>query len=130
MYVTDTHGFLWFLTKDDRLGVNAEKVFRSCDCGETVIAVPSIVLLECLHVCERKRAVNLKFRKIVESLRWNSYNYPVYPLDAEVVLNCEDIDEKMELHDRVIVATAKILDAKIITKDEIIMGCDAVETVW
>jgi PIN domain nuclease of toxin-antitoxin system len=38
--------------------------------------------------------------------------------------------ELKELHDRIIVATAKILNAKLITKDRRIRESEIVETVW
>ncbi len=129
MYVTDTHSLLWFLTGDERLGSKARKIFRSCDNGETTVVIPSIVLLECLYVCERKK-VELKFREIVEGLNGNYHNYPTYPLDAEVVLNCEDMRGIAELHDRVIASTARMLNAKVITKDEKMRDSKLVETVW
>lgn len=127
MYVTDTHSLLWFLTGDDKLGGRSREIFRSCDKGEVVITIPSIVLLECLYVCEKKGA-NLRFSQIIESLEGN-YNYVIYPLDTEVVLKCE-ATMLAEPHDRIIVATAKLLNAKVITKDDKIRASKLVETVW
>ena len=127
MYITDTHSLLWFLTGDNRLGDRSREIFRSCDKGEMIITIPSIVLLECLYVCEKK-GTNLKFNQIIESLEGN-YNYIVYPLDTEVVLNCENT-ALAEPHDRIIVATAKLLNAKVITKDDKIKTSKLVGTVW
>jgi predicted nucleic acid-binding protein len=44
MYVADTHSFLWFLTKDERLGSKAKEIFRLCDQGREIIVIPAIVL--------------------------------------------------------------------------------------
>jgi len=41
MYVTDTHGFLWFLSKDKRLSKKALEIFRACDKGKETIVIPS-----------------------------------------------------------------------------------------
>lgn len=57
MYVTDTHSFLWFLTRDKRLSSKAREIFRLCDQGAEIIVIPSIVLLECLYVCEKRRLI-------------------------------------------------------------------------
>jgi PIN domain nuclease of toxin-antitoxin system len=54
----------------------------------------------------------------------------VYPLDEEVILTCRDVKEITEPHDRIIVATAKLLNARLITKDEKIRNSKIVETVW
>ncbi|OQX53885.1 MAG: hypothetical protein B5M48_02215 [Candidatus Omnitrophica bacterium 4484_213] len=60
----------------------------SADKGEAVIVVPSIVLMECLYICERNK-VELTFKDI-----------------------------------------AKVLNAKLITKDEKIIKSGLVETIW
>ena len=54
MYVTDTHSFLWFISKDDKLSDKAREVFRSCDRGETTIVITSDVLLVCRYVKKGK----------------------------------------------------------------------------
>jgi len=128
MYVTDAHGFLWFLSKDKRLGKKALEIFRSCDKGEEIVVVPSIVLLECLYVCEKKR-IGFEFREIMLKIQ-GTFNYPVYPLDEGVVLECQNVDKIAEPHDRIIVATTKLLNAKLITKDAGIINSKLVETVW
>jgi predicted nucleic acid-binding protein len=63
MYVTDTHGLIWFLTDDRKLGKKAEKIFLSADRGDATVVIPSIVLLEILHICEKQNA-KLKFKQI------------------------------------------------------------------
>lgn len=128
MYVTDTHALLWFLTNDDKLGVRARELFRSCDKGETIIVIPSIALLECLYICEKGK-VDLEFRNIIEKTE-GSLNYPTYPLDREVILNLETVKQMFDPHDRVIVAIAKMLNAIVITKDDKIRNSGLVKTIW
>jgi PIN domain nuclease of toxin-antitoxin system len=128
MYVTDAHGFLWFLSKDSRLGKKALEIFRLCDKGREIVVVPSIVLLECLYVCEKKR-INFEFREIVLKIQ-GTFNYPVYPLDEGVVLECQNVSKISEPHDRIIVATAKLLKARLITKDADVVNSKLVDTVW
>lgn len=59
-----------------------------------------------------------------------TFNYPVYPLDEEVIIECQSIRQIAELHDRIIVATAKLLNAELITKDANIIESKMVETIW
>ncbi len=47
----------------------------------------------------------------------NQRKFLVYPLSIEVVREFIKID-KHEIHDRIIVATATLLDAPIVTKDQ------------
>jgi len=51
-----------------------------------------------------------------------SFNFQVVKLLSEIMLK--------ELHDRIIVATAKLLNAKLITKDKEIRESRIVEVVW
>jgi PIN domain nuclease of toxin-antitoxin system len=128
MYVADTHGFLWFIWSDKKLGKKAFEIFRACDKGNEIVVIPSIVLLECMYVCE-KRKEEVKFQEIMQKIR-GKFNYQIYPLDEEVILKCQDIAQIDEMHDRIIVGTAKLLNAKLITKDTKIVNSKTVETVW
>ena len=128
MYVTDAHAFLWFLSEDERLGKRALEIFRACDKGKEIIVIPSIVLLECMYVCEKKR-IGIEFREIIQKIQ-GTLNYPIYPLDEEIVLECQNVGEIAEAHDRIIVATTKLLNAKLITKDVSITNSNIVETLW
>ncbi|MBI2547157.1 MAG: PIN domain-containing protein [Candidatus Aenigmarchaeota archaeon] len=128
MYATDTHSFLWFLTNDGRLGTQAKEIFNACDKGETIIFIPSIVLMESLVICEDKR-VKLEFTEVLQKLE-NSFNYVVYPLDTDVVLECSKIEKIRDPHDRIIISTARLLNAKVITKDDKIVKSGLVETVF
>jgi len=128
MYVTDTHALLWYLTGDERLGKGAKEIFSKADSGGIRIFIPSIVLAESLYVTEKHR-VDMEFIKILGDIQ-KSRNYIIYPLDAEVVIKCQNLKEIPELHDRILVSTAKILNAKILTKDREITNSGVVETVW
>ena len=128
MYVTDTHSFLWFLADDTKLGKKAREIFLSCDKGETTVIIPSIVLMEALFICERKK-LDLEFKKVLEKIH-NTINYPVYPLDTGIVSICQKLKQFSDPHDRIVVATSQILKAKLITKDDKIKKSRVVETVW
>src|SRR3990170_6865011 len=115
MHVADTHSFLWHLQNDQALGSKARSVFGACDKGDGVVVIPSIVLVESIFICEKKKT-DMNFQDILEKLKTAS-NYYIYPLNEDVVLECNKI--KMEKpHDRIIVATARLLKVKLITKDK------------
>jgi predicted nucleic acid-binding protein len=65
--------------------------------------------------------VSLKFRI--------SSNFIPISLNLEITEMLPEI-KLPELHDRIIVATAKILGAKLITKDKDIVESGLVETIW
>lgn len=130
MYVTDTHAFLWYLTGDERLGKRAKEAFVEADKGEATVIVPAIVLAESLFIAEKHNA-DVKFADVLRKIQ-NSLNYIVYPLNTLVVVKCQDkgLKKISEIHDRIIVATTKLLNSKSITKDQEIKNSGIVECVW
>ena len=128
MFIVDTHALLWHLTEDDKLGGKAKEVLDRADRGEVTIIISTIVLMEALFILEKKK-LDLKFREILSRIK-KSLNYVVYPLHLQTVLKCQELKEISDIHDRIIVATAKILGAKVLTKDEEIVKSGKVEVVW
>jgi PIN domain nuclease of toxin-antitoxin system len=127
-YVTDTHALLWYLTDDGRLSKDANLIFEETERGEHLIIVPTIVLLESLDVIEKKR-VAYDFDLVLQSIQDNE-NYIIWDLDLEVVSQVEKIRNVPELHDRIIVAIARLCDAGLITKDGQITESKEVKTEW
>jgi|SRR3989344_1414844 len=128
IYVTDTHPLLWFLLKDKKLSKEAKELFEMAESGRLTIIVPPIVLLELMYVLE-KASLMEKFNEIIEELEGVS-NYEIFPLDLDVVKIVSKIQSIRELHDRIIVATSKVLDCKLITKDEKVTESKEVECIW
>ncbi|MCZ7383278.1 MAG: PIN domain-containing protein [Candidatus Methanoperedens sp.] len=128
IFVTDTHALLWYLTDDEKLSKIAQGVFEKADKGEVDIVIPTTVLAEALFITEKHR-VDIEFIDIIENIQ-NSSNYLLHPLDIDIVMKCHELKKIPELHDRIIVATAILLDAKLITKDTKIKVSKEVEVVW
>lgn len=57
-------------------------------------------------------------------------NYEIVPVDTNVVLAAVDVDDVPELHDRVIVATARYLGVPILTGDQVIDASKHAQTLW
>lgn len=127
-YVTDTHPLLWHLTGDLQLSKAARDAFAVAERGETIIGVPTIVLGELLYIFEKHKAKRRFFevvRRVEEGL-----NFTACPLDIAVVRELGELKEIRELHDRIIVATAKIHGADLITRDREIRKSGYIKTVW
>ena len=128
LYVVDTHALLWYLAEDQSLGKKAKKVLDRADKGDVDIVIPTTVLAEALFITE-KHKVDLEFLDIIETIK-NSSNYTISPLDIEIIMRCHDLKSIPELHDRIIVATAILLEAKLITKDLTITNSEEVAVIW
>ena len=128
-YVTDTHPFLWYLVGDTRrLGPAARVAFDQAEAGRAVIIIPSIVLAESLHVSEKGR-MKFKFERVLETIE-SALNYRIYPLDLPVIRRASDLKGVSEIHDRIIVATAKHIELELITDDEEVRTSGQVGIVW
>ncbi|HBU31265.1 PIN domain-containing protein [Dictyoglomus sp.] len=96
--------------------------------GEVVIIIPPIVLAEVIDIAEKKR-ISIDYEELIDKIEENS-SFEIYPLDINVLRMLKDVPNIYELHDKIIVATAKLLDAKVITKDVDIQNSKLVETIW
>jgi PIN domain nuclease of toxin-antitoxin system len=127
-YLADTHSLVWFLSEDPQLSSKAKEVFEQTEKGESIIIVPVLVLAEVMFLCERKRMPRL-FLTLVDKLQ-SGLNYFIYELDLEVVLASKELTALPDIHDRLIVATAQIAQAPIITRDILIKKSGYVSVVW
>ena len=127
-YVADAHGIIWYLTEDKKLGEKASSIFNRADNGEEIIIIPTIVLAEIMHICD-KRKLKVKVKDILEKIK-GSLNYIAYSLDLDVLEEAEKIKEISEMHDKIIVATCILTGALLITKDKEIINSKIIQTVW
>lgn len=127
-YVADTHALIWFFTNDPQLSTKARDVFERAERGETIIIIPTIYLMEILYVCEKKGVAD-KFKDILKKLKI-SFNYMVLDLNLEITINCADLGKVKEMHDRIIVATAKKIGAPLITADQEITNSGYIDVIW
>lgn len=128
IFVADTHAFLWYLSEDPRLGKRAKSRFDLAEKGKGTIAVPTIVLAESLHVLEKKKYA-IKFKSILDRIE-AGYNYLPVPLDIKIIRRIETLKKLDDLHDRIIVASALLMGAELITKDAKIKNSRYVKVIW
>ena len=127
-YIADSHSLIWHLTEDKKLGRKALEIFTKADNGEIIIIVPTIVLAEIIHICEKKKA-KLEIKEIIHKIK-TSLNYIPYSLNMEVLDKTIALKDVSEIHDKIIIATATITGAILITKDKEITNSKIVKTIW
>lgn len=128
-YVTDTHCLLWFLLKDNsKLSEKAKEIFENAEEGNYIIIIPSIVLLELMRILEKRNLKN-KFNQIIKEIE-EIDNYEIHSLDINIIKKVSEIKKIGELHDGIIIATAKLVDLPLITKDEEITKSKEAECIW
>ncbi len=127
-FVADTHALLWHFLDSPQISRKAKKIFEKCEKGGCIIFIPSIVIAECLSIFDKKK-VAFDFHDLFDKIR-ESENYIVIPLGYKVLHRMVEAREVTELHDKIIVSTAKLLDLPLITKDSHLLGLETITTVW
>jgi len=123
-YVTDTHALIWYVI--GKLPKNIDKIFRQTEHGEYIIFIPTIVLAECKYLVEHKK-IDLDFSELLRKIEI-SKNFIAVPFDFRILKLMSN--EISDIHDQIIIATTKLLNGTLITKDEEIIKSQLVETVW
>lgn len=126
--ITDTHALIWWFTDNPKISPRASLIFDQCERGDNIIFVPSIVIAEALSIFDKKR-VTFDFRKLFKKIN-DSDNFVIIALDSAVLSKMIDLKEIPELHDKIIVSTAKYLNLPIITKDETLRSLTHIKTIW
>ena len=126
-YATDTHSLVWYLTEDPLLSKKALKAFEST-IREGIIIVPAVVLAEVMFI-SKKGKVTLTFEETLEKIE-KYENFYIAPLDLDIVKVADKIELDMEMHDKLIVATALYFGTTLITKDKLIRESGIVPTTW
>jgi PIN domain nuclease of toxin-antitoxin system len=127
-FVADTHALLWWFTDSPRISPKAAEIFSGCEKGERIIFVPSIVIAEALSIFDKKR-VSFDFKRLFKKIN-ESENFRLIALDYLILQKMVSLKDIPELHDKIIVSTAKYLNLPIITRDEILQNIPHIKTVW
>ena len=126
-YVVDTHTIVWHFMDDPRLSQNARQAFeRTIVAG--VIIIPAIVLAEIMYISQKRR-ISITFEETLSHIEMYE-NFRVAALEIDILKIAASIDSDLEMHDKLIVATALYFDAHLITKDEQITQSKVVNTIW
>lgn len=120
--VLDSHTLFWLFTGNPKLPHRSRQLIED---SESII-VPSIVLMEILYLLQKNNMAS-QFLEVLSELKTRSFM--VYPLDLQVITETLFISPALEMHDRIIIATARIFDARIISKDREIKDAYS-KTTW
>ncbi len=126
-YVVDTHAIIWYFTEDKRLTKRVYKIFEN-SLKKGLIIIPSIVLAEIMYIA-RKGKITITFEETLNRIE-KYQNFFIAPLDVEILKIANKIKANIEMHDKLIIATAIYYGATLITKDRSIRELRLCKTVW
>lgn len=130
LYVTDTNALIYFSTNRSHLSKRALSAFESAEQNQALIYIPAPALWE---ISNLEKAGHIKLRlpfQIWLDQLLGKVGFDIAPLDAEVIAESRAYTFNDDIFDAVIVATAKLKDLPLITRDMAITTSGLVEIWW
>ena len=124
-YVLDTHILVWYFTGSPRLKSGIKNQIDKIRQQGGNLLVPIIVLSEALDISEKGR-VQFDFGKMYTLIQ-DEPEFEIVGFGPEIFAETTRLKEIQEIHDRIIVATARFYNAGIFTKDQIIRNSGEVK---
>jgi PIN domain nuclease of toxin-antitoxin system len=119
LYVVDTHVLIWYFTGSKRLKPALRKRIDEIRNRNGRLLVPTIVLAEALDIAEKGK-VEFDFAEMQQVIR-EEPEFEIISFSSEIFTTVTQVRNIPELHDRIIVATARFYGAGILTKDREIL---------
>lgn len=126
-YLVDTVALVRHFAGNPNIGRRARTVFREIETNKDTIIVSVVTLMEILYLSEKGR-INVDLSNTLERIR-SSLIYDVINLTPDILLTAKTV-EFYELHDRLILATAKYLDIPVISSDSRFSEIVDIRTIW
>ncbi len=126
-YLVDTVALVRHFTRNPNIGMQARTVFREIETNKDTIIVSVVSLMEILYLSEKGR-INVDLSNTLERVRSSSV-YDIINLTPDILLVAKTV-EFYELHDRLILATAKYLGVPVISSDSRFSEIADIRTIW
>lgn len=131
MIILDTNALLWWISNSDKLSKRVKKAVEEAE-QEKAVYISSISVLEIHNLIKKGRlglvTLPANWLDQIESL---SYVHFV-PIDNKIIVQSVSLlnfDHK-DPADRIIIATALNLGAKLVTSDRKILDYPHVQSIW
>lgn len=131
VHVTDTHPLIWYTSgQHARLSQRVVRIFDAAFADRALIVIPSSVFWEISLLLEHNK---IKLREPFE--HWAAAltarkGIDLAALGLDVIAEAHRLKFHGDPFDRTIVATAKLMDLPLITKDETIVNANLVDITW
>ncbi len=132
MIVLDTHALLWWISDPDRIPAKSRRLLERSIADNASVSASSISAWEIAMLMQRDRLELTMpadaWIAHVEALPWFAF----IPVDNRIALRSVHLEDftHRDPADRMIVATALVLNATLITGDHRLRSYGAVRTTW
>jgi len=125
-YSLDTHALVWYFLKQETLSSKAEEIVRKVFTGKAQGIISTMVVLEAFYISYKNK--KFVFPKFLKALK--DSNIKILPFDKKVLTKSFELPKEIDIHDRIIVATAITTNSQLVTKDKVLRSAFPVETIW
>jgi PIN domain nuclease of toxin-antitoxin system len=130
-YVVDTHALIWFLEGNPRLKTSAKTILANPD---SQLILPAIALAEAVWIVDRARTSIPSVTDLFDAVN-SDPRIVIYPIDKAVIEQSISLSAITEMHDRLIVATALVLENRgekvgLLTCDRNITASGLITLIW
>lgn len=132
MIILDTHALIWFASDPDKLSKTALQAIEAEIKAKRQILVSSISIWEICQLVSKKRIVfSVSLEQLLKTLD-QTKEYKFISVDNKIAYESHILPGEFHADpaDRMIVATARVLGAKLVTKDQKIRAYKQVQSVW
>lgn len=126
-YLLDTVTLVRYLSNSGKLTRKVRSIFDKADKGEGTFFISTVSFMEILYLSEKKR-IPISLEDVVDKITLSSI-YEVVNLSTEIILTAKTVNFN-ELHDRLILATAKHLDIPVISSDTKFPDVEGIQVIW
>lgn len=123
-YLLDTVTIVRHFTETGKLGKKAREILKDT---ENTFVISVVSLIEILYLSEKRR-IGIDLKETLNRLELSSL-YSIVDLTPDILKVAADLFF-YELHDRLILSTAKWLDIPIISSDEKFKQVKDVQVLW
>lgn len=130
--VADTHTFIWYVQGSPRLSAAARGTLDATTEAKVPILVSAITLVELRYLVEKGTYTEQEFAELVGVLDVEDSSFDVVPVDNEIARAIGRIPREAvtDPFDRMIAATALVLDLPLVTRDGRLRKLLAPRAVW
>lgn len=126
-YLLDTVTIVRHFSGRGRIGRTAAHILDTIEERDDLLVISVISLMEIMYLAERNR-ITIDLSETLERIE-SSSKYMIVNLSPEILRVAETIDF-YELHDRLILATARWLDIPVISSDEAFEAVPGIDVIW
>ena len=126
-FLLDTVTIIRHFSQQGRMGQKAAKTLKRIDDGQDNAFISVISLMEILYLAERNR-IDIHFEETLNLIERSS-NYFIVDLTPQILTVAKTV-EFPELHDRLILATAKSLDIPVVSSDRLFDQIPGISVLW